>query len=81
MIRERYPGIEFKTGSGDEIFNLLSHYQRNILILDDEMGVADSSSSMTDILTRGSHQKNLNVIYFVQNVYNYGKSQRTIFLN
>ena len=45
------------------------------------MGVASSSTSVADILTKGSHHRNLAVIYLVQNVYNQGKSQRTISLN
>ena len=81
MIRERYPGIKFEKGWRDDIFDSLSHEQRNILVLDDQMGVASSSSSVADLFTRGSHHRNLTVIYLVQNVYNHGKSQRTISLN
>ena len=45
------------------------------------MGVASSSQSVADLFTSGSHHRNLTVIYLVQNVYNHGKSQRTISLN
>ena len=34
-----------------------------------------------NLFTRGSHHRNLTVIYLVQNVYNHGKCQRTISLN
>ena len=81
MIREQYPGIEFEKGWCDEIFDSLSHEQCNILVLDDQMGVASSSSSVAELITRGSHHRNLTVIYLVQNVYNHGKSQRTISRN
>ena len=81
MIRERYTGIEFEKGWRDEIFDLLGHEQRNILVLDDQISVASSSSSVADLFTTGSHHRNLSVIYLVQNVYNQGKSQRTISLN
>ena len=81
MIRERYPGIKFEKGCRDEIFDSVSHDQRNILVLDDQMGVASSSSSISDLFTRGSYHRNLTVIYLVQNVYNHGKGQRTISLN
>ena len=54
---------------------------RNILILDDHIGVASSSKSVADLITRGSHHWNLTVIYLVQNVFNQGKSRRTISLN
>ena len=36
---------------------------------------------MSDLFTKGSHHRNLTVIYLVQNLYNQGKSQRTISLN
>ena len=81
MIRGRYPGIEFEKGYRDDIFDSLSHKQRNILVLDNQMGVASSSSSVADLFTRGSHHRSLTVIYLVQNVHNHGKRQRTISLN
>ena len=68
-------------GWRDEIFDTLSPKQRNIIILDDQMSTASSSQSVADLFTRGSHHRNLTVIYLVQNVYNHGKSQRTISLN
>ena len=81
MIRERYPSIEFEKGWRDEIFDLLSPEQRNILVLDDQIGVASSSTSVADLFTKGSQHRNLTVIYLMQNEYNQGKSQKTILLN
>ena len=81
MIRERYPGIEFEKGWRDEIFDSLSPEHRNFLVLDDQISVANSSTSVADIFTNGWHYRNLTVIYLVQNVYIQGKSQRTISLN
>ena len=45
------------------------------------MGVASSSTFVADLITNRSHHRNLTVIYMVQNVYNQGKSQKTISLN
>ena len=45
------------------------------------MGVASSSISVSDLLTKGSHHRHLTVIYLVQNVYNQGKSQTIDSLN
>ena len=36
---------------------------------------------MAELFAKGSHHSNLTVSYLVQNVYNQGKSQRTISLN
>ena len=81
IIRERYPGIEFEKEWRDDIFDSLSNEQRNILVLDGQIGIAGSSSSVADLFTNVSHHRNLTVIYLVQNVYNHGKSQRIISLN
>ena len=80
MIRERYPSIKFENGWRDDIFDSLTQEQRNILVLDDWMGIASSSKSVSDLFTKGSHHRHLTVSYLVQNVYNQGKSQRTISL-
>ena len=66
MICERYLGIEFEKGTRDEMFDSLSPEQRNILVLDDQMGDSSSSKSVADFFTMGSHYKNLTVIYLVQ---------------
>ena len=81
MIREWYPGIDFEKEWLDEIFDSLTPEQRNIMVLDDQMGVASSNTSVSELFTKGSHHRNLTVIYLVQNVYNKSKSQRTISLN
>ena len=81
MIRERYPGIEFEKKWRDDIFDSVISEQRNILVLDDQISVESSSKSVSDLFTNGSHYRNLTEIYLVQNVYNEGKSQRTILLN
>ena len=80
-IRDYDPDIEFENGWRDQIFDTLSPKQRNIIILDDQIGVASSSQSVADLFTKGSHHRNLTVIYLVQNVSNHYKSKRTIYLN
>ena len=81
MIRERFPGIKFVKGWRNEIFDSLSLEPRIILVRDDEMGVASSSTSMAELFTKGSKHRNLTVFYLLQKEYNKGKSQRTISLN
>ena len=53
MIRERYPSIQFEKLWRDEIFDSLSPKQRNILVLDDQLSVASSSTSVADLFTKG----------------------------
>ena len=54
MIRERYPNIEFEKGWRDGIFDSLIPEQRNIMVLDYQMGVASSSTSVADLFTKES---------------------------
>ena len=54
---------------------------RNTLILDDQIGEASSSTYVADLFPKGSHYRNLTVIYFVQNMYNQNTNQKTISLN
>ena len=61
-ISERYPGIEFEKEWRGEIFDSLSSVQPNILVVDDQMGVASSSTSVADLIINGSHNRNLTVI-------------------
>ena len=81
FIRKRYHGKDFENRWRNDIFDSLNLEQGNIPVLDDQMGVASSSTSVADLFTKKSHYRNLTVIYLLQNVYNQGKSQRTISLN
>ena len=50
-----------------------------LLVIDDQMQEADSR--ITNLFTKGSHHRNISVIYIVQNLFDKGKEHRTISLN
>ena len=50
-----------------------------LLVLDDQMDIADKS--ITSLFTKGSHHRNISVIYIVQNLFDSNKEHRTISLN
>ena len=52
-----------------------------LLILDDLMRESSSSSVIVNLFTKGSHHKNISVIFITQNIFHKGKSQRDISLN
>ena len=81
MIRKRYFGTNIEKEWRDEILDSLSPEQSNILVLDDQISVARSSTSIADLFTKGLHHKNLTVIYQVPNVYNQSIGQNAISLN
>ena len=66
---------------GAKIFDLVTPEKRNILVLDDPITIASLNKSVADLFTNGSDHRKLTVIYLAQNVYNQGKSKRSISLN
>lgn len=53
--------------------------KRRLVIIDDLMSETDER--VTKLFTKGSHHRNLSVMYIVQNLFGKNKEQRTISLN
>ena len=81
QTRALYPHNEFARGWSDELYESLRQDEKNLLIIDDQMTEAGDSQTLSNLLTKGAHNKNVTVLYLVQNVYNKSKSQRTMSLN
>ena len=77
------PGIEFNQGIPEDIDepDYLDVSQRNLIVLDDLMAQSGKDKRIVDLFTKGSHHRNLSVIYIVQNVFHLGKEMRNISLN
>jgi hypothetical protein len=77
------PGIEFNQGIPDDIDNIdyLDVSQRNLIVLDDLMAQSGKDKRIADLFTKGSHHRNLSIIYIVQNIFHQGKEMRNISLN
>lgn len=80
-LKEEFPNIEFKDKYTDELYQTLSPKETNLLVLDDQMSETSDSKSLVQLFTKGSHHRNLSIIYLVQNLFFQGKSSRTISLN
>ena len=50
-------------------------------MLDDQMIDASNDKRIVNLFTRGSHHRNLSVIYMVQNLFDQGKGSRSTSLN
>ena len=77
------PHIEFVKGipkalEQDSYFNVNT---RNLIVFDDQMIDASKDKRIVNLFTRGSHHRNLSVIYIVQNLFHQGKGSRSISLN
>ena len=80
-LRALYPQIEFVHGWREQLYDIIPADETNLLVLDDQMCDASDSKQLARLFTQGSQHRNLTVIYLVQNVYDKGKSSRTVSLN
>ena len=55
--------------------------KRNLIVFDDQMIDVSKDKRIVNLFTRGSHHRNLSVIYIVQNLFHQGKGSRSISLN
>ena len=76
-------GIEFNQGIPEDIDepDYLDVSQRNLIILDDLLAQSGKDKRIADLFTKGSHHRNLSVIYIVQNIFHQEKEMRNISLN
>ena len=54
----------------DELYESLQPDKKTLLIIDDQMAQATDSKSVANLFTKGTHHKNLTVMFLVQNLYN-----------
>jgi hypothetical protein len=77
------PEIEFNKGIPEDIDkgDYLDISQRNLIVLDDLMAQSGKDKRIADLFTKGSHHRNLSIVYIVQNIFHQGKEMRNISLN
>lgn len=80
---ESVPHIEFIKGFDSETLNSLKldKSEKNLMILDDQQADTSDLKIMTKLFTQGSHHLNLTIIYIIHNLFDQGKSSRTVALN
>jgi len=62
-----------------ELQSLFSRRRRGLLIIDDLMLATDDA--VVNLFTKGSHHKNVSVLYLTQNLFHKNRHKRTISLN
>ena len=77
------PTIEFVKGIPESLENdsYLDVNKRNLIVIDDQMIEAGKDNRIVNLFTKGSHHRNLSVIYIVQNLFHQGKGNLSISLN
>lgn len=79
---KKFSFIEFHHGlpTVDDI-DAFADGQHNLIVLDDLMADIVKDESIQQLFTRGSHHKNLSIMYLAQNIFCQGKCSRNISLN
>ena len=82
-LQKKIPYIEFVHGIPDYLHSshFISPDKRNLIILDDLMTEAKCDQRIADLFTKGSHHRNISIVYLTQNVFPQGKACRDIALN
>ena len=80
-LLESLPDVNFQRGFPDKLMDMFSANHTNLLILDDQMSKIGDTKELADLFTKGSHHRNLTIIYIVQNLFDKSKSMRTASLN
>ena len=71
------PWVDFHEGLPD--LQMFQPSVKTVVVVDDLMAEADER--VTALFTKGSHHRNVSVVYLVQNLFHKGKDHRTISLN
>ena len=83
QLQTRFKHLRFVEGLPESLNDdaLLPPSEVNLLIVDDLMCEGGQSGELEKAFTQYSHHRNLSICYIVQNVFNKGKSNRSISLN
>ena len=80
-VKKYWPFAEFTRVMDANIYETLQGDDHNLVVIDDMMSEMGSSASLTNLFTKGSHHRNLTVVFIVQNLFHQAKSMRTVSLN
>ena len=78
------PRIEYLRNETDyeELLDSFDPSEVNLLVLDDQMNEGKvKANAFGNLFTKGSHHRNITIVYMMQNVFEKGGSNRTINLN
>ena len=78
------PKIEYLRNETDyeDLMESFDPSETNLLVLDDQMNEGKvKANAFGNLFTKGSHHRNITIVYMMQNVFEKGGSNRTINLN
>ena len=80
-LKAPIPNIRFVEGFPPNLNALVDPSVNNMVVVDDLMLECSKDSRLTNVFTKGSHHRNMSVIFIVQNLFLDSKQFRTISLN
>ena len=82
-LLQSIPSIEFVRGIPADLEQdwYFDPNINNLFVIDDQLEEASNNNQIMNLFTKGSHHRNLSVIYLLQNVFHQGKINRTVSLN
>ena len=80
-VKNLWPWVEFVKDMATQLYESLKPTVHNLVVVDDMMNEAGGSDSLANLFTKGSHHRNLTVVFIVQNLFHQAKSMRTVSLN
>ena len=80
-MRKSIDNIRFIEGFPSDMDALIDPKVRNLVVIDDLMTELSGDTRVTNLFTKGSHHRNMSVIFIVQNLFLASKQFRTISLN
>ena len=80
-IKNILPQTEFAFGIDNEFLEKIEASEKNLVVPDHLMTSAEDSKRISKLFTQEAHQKNLTVIFIVQNLFYQALELRTISLN
>jgi hypothetical protein len=81
---QHLPAIEYIRNLTDyeELMESFDPSDTNLLVLDDQMNEGkNNANAFGNLFTKGSHHRNITIVYMMQNLFEKGGSNRTINLN
>ena len=75
------PNVELVEGFPDHLNDMVRGHNHSLVALDDLLSQCSNDLRVADLCTRGSHHREISVVYLTQNLFPSGKLSRTISLN
>jgi len=69
-----FPNSTFVEGVPSDLESMIDPSIRNLVVIDDLMQELGNDQRITNLFTKGSHHRNLSVIFLLQNIFHRGKT-------